>query len=79
MTQPTLNWFSEEKNYARKQAQKALDAYKKTIGKTRCYKVTNEPPTWIELPIGISKEKVAERKEMMLKTIERNQFANIYK
>lgn len=79
MTQPTLNWFSEEKNYARKQAQKALDAYKKTIGKTRCYKVTNEPPTWIELPIGMSKENVAKRKEMMKETILRNQFVSIYK
>lgn len=79
MTQPTLNWFSEEKNYARKQAQKALDAYKKTIGKTRCYKVTNEPPTWIELSANLSKEKVAKRKEMMKETILRNQFVNIYK
>jgi hypothetical protein len=77
--QPTLNWFSEEKNYMRVQAQKALDAHKKRIGKVKGHFVTNDPPTWIELPYKTPKAEVRERIEKMKEIIRFNQFANIYK
>ena len=72
------NWASEDKNFARAEAQKVLDEHKKTLGKMKVVKVYGNIPTWIEINSKTTNKQIKDKKKKYKEHFEKDRIIGMF-